>query len=119
MSEGPNVDIVCKNSDTPLESNSVDVVVSSSCFEHDDCFWQTFLEMCRIVKEGGHIYINAPSAGVYHGYPGDCWRFYKDSCAALAKWANKQGYHVELVYSHVDEVGYWKDSVGVFRKVAH
>jgi SAM-dependent methyltransferase len=116
MCEGPNVDIVCNNSDTPLESNSVDVIVSSSCFEHDECFWQTFLEMCRIVKEGGYIYINAPSAGAYHGFPGDCWRFYKDSWTALAKWANKQGYPVECIYSYVDQEGYWKDSIGVFRK---
>lgn len=116
MSEGPNVDIVCDNSKTPFENNTVDVVVSSSCFEHDDCFWETFLEMCRIIKEGGYIYINAPSAGDYHGYPGDCWRFYKDSWSALAKWANKNGYIIELVYSHVEPTGHWKDSMGVFQK---
>jgi SAM-dependent methyltransferase len=118
MHAGPNVDLVCNNLDVPLESNSVDVVVSSSCLEHDDCFWETFLEMSRIVKEGGYIYICAPSGGEYHGFPGDCWRFYKDSWAALAKWATKKGYPIELVYSHVDTLGYWKDSIGVFRKVA-
>lgn len=116
MSEGPNVDIVCDNSKTPFENNTIDVVVSSSCFEHDECFWETFLEMCRIIKEGGYIYINAPSAGDYHGYPGDCWRFYKDSWSALAKWANKNGYVIDLVYSHVEPTGHWKDSIGVFQK---
>lgn len=118
MNAGPNVDIVCENSETPLESNSVDVVVSSSCFEHDDCFWQTFVEMCRIVKEGGYIYINAPSAGDYHGYPGDCWRFYKDCWKALGKWASKQGYSVDIVYSYIEPNGHWKDNVGVFQKRA-
>lgn len=116
MSAGPNVDVVCSNSDTPFASNSVDVVVSSSCFEHDECFWETFLEMARIVNVGGYIYINAPSAGNYHGYPGDCWRFYKDSWAALSKWANKKGFHLEIVYSIVSTTGHWKDSVCVFKK---
>lgn len=117
MHAGPNVDIVCDNASTPFEAGSVDVVVSTSCFEHDECFWETFVEMCRIVREGGYIYINAPSAGGYHGYPGDCWRFYKDSWAALAKWAAKRGYEVEVVYSHIDTNGYWKDNVGVFRRL--
>lgn len=116
MSTGPNVDVVCKNDDTPFENDSVDVIVSSSCFEHDECFWETFLEMCRIAKEGGLIYINAPSAGEYHGYPGDCWRFYKDSWSALCKWAVKHGYSMKLEYSHVSNEGHWKDSIGVFRK---
>lgn len=116
MSQGPNVDIVCDNSNTPFENNTIDVVVSSSCFEHDDCFWETFLEMSRIIKEGGYIYINAPSAGDYHGYPGDCWRFYKDSWSALAKWANKHNYAIDLLYSHVEPSGHWKDSIGVFQK---
>lgn len=116
ISEGPNVDIICENSKTPIESNSVDVVVSSSCFEHDECFWETFLEMCRIVKKDGYIYINVPSTGPYHGFPGDCWRFYKDSWKALIKWGNKNGYNMEIVYDHIDESGYWKDNIGIFRK---
>jgi Uncharacterized protein conserved in bacteria len=116
MCAGPNVDIVCENDNTPFEPNSVDVVVSTSCFEHDECFWMTFVEMCRIVKPGGYIYINAPSAGEYHGHPGDCWRFYKDSWAALTKWASKQGYSVNVIYSHLSERGSWKDNVGVFQK---
>jgi hypothetical protein len=119
MSAGPNVDIVCNGQATPFESNSVDVVTSSSNFEHDDCFWVTFLEMCRIVKPGGLIYINAPSGGPYHGFPGDCWRFYKDSWAALAKWADKNGHHVSLVESYIDNTCEWKDSVGIFKKGAN
>ena len=116
MSEGPNVDVVCSNSKTPFEDASINVVVSSSCLEHDECFWMTFLEMCRIVKEGGLIYINAPSSGDYHAHPSDCWRFYKDSWAALAKWSASQGHSVDLIYAHVSDKGHWKDSIGVFRK---
>ena len=116
MAAGPNVDVVCSNDNTPFENNSIDVIVSSSSFEHDDCFWMTFLEMCRILKPGGLIYINAPSSGPYHGYPGDNWRFYADSWKSLSKWAIKNNYNIELLKSYIDKTEIWHDSVGIFKK---
>jgi predicted SAM-dependent methyltransferase len=118
QAEGPNVDIVCSNHKTPFESNSIDIVISTSCFEHDEMFWVTFLEMCRIVKPGGYIYINAPSSGSYHAHPVDCWRFYKDSWAALQKWAAFNNHTINLLSSHVDQrtIDEWKDSIGIFQK---
>ena len=93
----PSVDIVIKPGDPlPFETGSVDIIVSTSCFEHDPCFWLTFKEMARIVKVGGYIYINAPSNGYYHGYPGDNWRFYADAGQALAYWASKEQYPVSV-----------------------
>jgi SAM-dependent methyltransferase len=118
MRAGPNVDVVCIGDKMPFDSDTIDIVVSSSTFEHDDCFWMTFLEMCRIIKPGGLVYINAPSAGPYHGFPGDCFRFYKDSWAALAKWACKNDIPIVLEESYVDTHGQWKDSVGIFRKAS-
>jgi predicted SAM-dependent methyltransferase len=117
MEMGPNVDIACSNRKTPFDTKSVDRVISTSCFEHDACFWMTFLEMCRIVKPGGYIYINAPSAGPYHAHPGDCWRFYKDSWKALEDWANENKYNIELVETFIDErnMNEWHDSVGIFK----
>jgi predicted SAM-dependent methyltransferase len=117
MASGPNVDIVCTSDTTPFEDNSIDVIVSSSNFEHDDFFWMTFLEMCRIVKPGGLIYINAPSAGPYHGYPGDSWRFYADSWKSLVKWADKHEHTVQLVKSYIDTSEQWRDNIGIFRKI--
>lgn len=117
MSPGPNVDIVCTNDKTPFEDNSVDIILSSSNFEHDDFFWLTFLEMCRILKKDGYIYICAPSAGKYHGYPGDNWRFYADSWKCLEKWAIKNNYaDIKLLESYIDQRGNWKDSVGIYKK---
>jgi SAM-dependent methyltransferase len=74
----------------PFEENSVDVIISTSCFEHDPCFWITFKEMCRILKPDGYIYLSVPSSGGYHGYPGDNWRFYADAAQSLAFWSNKE-----------------------------
>lgn len=117
MSTGPNVDIVCNGDSTPFETNSVDVVVSSSNFEHDDCFWMTFLEMARITKPGGFIYINAPSSGPYHSYPGDSWRFYADSGKALSKWVNKHGIKVDLIETYIDTKSIWRDNVMIYKKI--
>ena len=72
---GRNVDVVGSAHEMPFSDESFDIIISSSCFEHDDMFWVTFLEICRVLKKDGLIYIQAPSTGPYHGYPTDCWRF--------------------------------------------
>ena len=95
----PSVDIVVKPGDKlPFETASIDMVVSSSCFEHDPCFWITFKELCRIVKVGGYIYVNAPSNGTYHKHPGDNWRFYSDAGQALAYWSGYKMHDAEIIY---------------------
>jgi SAM-dependent methyltransferase len=125
MFEGPNVDVVANAHEIPFEDGFFDIMVSISCFEHDDMFWVTFLEMCRVLKEGGYMCINAPSNGPYHAHPGDNWRFYIDSWKALEKWGKKQGYDIELVEHYIDETTpmgqhetrrIWNDSVAIYRK---
>ena len=126
MEEGPNVDIVSSSHDIPFEDNTFDIVLSSSCFEHDDMFWLSFTEMCRVVKLGGYLYVQAPQNGPYHGCPGDNWRFYEDSWKALEKWGKREGYGIELLESYVDYESahinstnghyQWNDSVGIYKK---
>jgi hypothetical protein len=93
-------------------------VLSGSAFEHDSCFWETFLEIARITRDRGFIYLSAPSNGPFHRYPVDCWRFYPDAGQALAEWASSKGQHVELVESCIAEREResWNDFVAVFRK---
>lgn len=126
MEPGPNVDVVANGHDLPFKDETFDIVISSSCFEHDDMFWETFSEMCRVAKKGGYIYVQAPSNGPYHGWPGDNWRFYIDSWLALERWGNKLGYDIELVERYIDETTpspdyegnrVWDDSIGIFRKI--
>jgi SAM-dependent methyltransferase len=100
----------------PFASESVDMVLSSSCFEHSEMFWLVFLEIMRVLKPRGLFYLNVPSAGSFHRYPVDCWRFYPDSGRALVQWSKRSGGNAELLESYTQKGGTWQDFVGVFVK---
>ena len=117
--DAKGVDIVLADPyQIPTEADYADVVVSSSCIEHAEFFWLTFLEIVRICKPGGLIYINAPSNGSFHRYPVDCWRFYPDSGVALQNWANRSVSSVVLLESYISNQknDCWSDFVGVWAK---
>jgi len=119
LSAGPNVDVVLESPyRLPFASHSVDVIVSGQAFEHVEFFWLTWLEMVRVLKPGGFIFLVAPSRGPEHRYPQDCWRFYPDAWHALAKYGS-----LELVSATTDWEPHpsecsaaWGDTVGVFRQ---
>lgn len=112
-----NVDIVLDDPySLPLPDASVDIVLSSSCFEHSEMFWLVFLEVMRVLKPAGLFYLNVPSAGSFHRYPVDCWRFYPDSGHALVTWAKRNGYCPILLESFTQIGGRWQDYIGVFLK---
>ena len=100
----------------PFATDSIDVVVSSSCFEHSEMFWLLFLEIMRVLKPTGIFYLNAPSTGAVHRYPVDCWRFYPDSGKALISWCKRNGIPAKMLESYTQQGGYWQDFVGVFIK---
>lgn len=116
---GPNVDVVLESPyRLPFASHSVDVIVSGQVFEHVEFFWLTWLEMVRILKPGGLIFLLAPSRGPEHRYPQDCWRFYPDSYRALAKYADVELLEVSTDWTPhpADDSAAWGDTVGVFRQ---
>lgn len=100
----------------PFEDNSVDIVLSSSCFEHSELFWLVFLEIMRVLKPEGLFYLNAPSSGNFHRYPVDCWRFYPDSGKAMVTWSKRSGGNAQLLESYIQKGGSWQDFVAVFVK---
>jgi predicted SAM-dependent methyltransferase len=123
MEQDASVDIVVPPGEKlPFEDSSVDLIVSTSCFEHDPCFWLTFREMTRIIKPSGYIYVNAPTSGPYHTYPGDNWRFYSDAGQALAYWSGKQIsneniYPVKVLETFNVLGDYWNDFICVWKRV--
>jgi len=121
LAAGPNVDVVLSSPyRLPFQSHSVDVIVSGQAFEHIEFFWLTWLEMTRILKPGGLIFLVAPSRGPEHRYPQDCWRFYPDGYRALASFGGLELVSANTDWeSHADEFSApWGDTVGVFRQPA-
>jgi SAM-dependent methyltransferase len=117
--EAKGVDIVLSDPyKLPFENDSIDIIVSSSCFEHSEMFWLSFLEILRVLKPTGLFYLNAPSDGGVHNYPVDCWRFYPDSGQALVTWAKRNEYNPVLLECYTQVGGGWQDYVGVFLKDA-
>jgi len=116
MAAGKGVDVVIDDPYVlPFETGSVDVVVSSSCVEHMEFFWLAFLEMLRVLGPRGVLYLNVPSNGSFHRYPVDCWRFYPDSGAALARWGRRNGFDALLLesYTSAQRQDLWNDFVCV------
>lgn len=102
----------------PFKSGSLDLVLSSSCFEHSEMFWLLFLEIMRTLKPGGIFYLNVPSNGEFHRWPVDCWRFYPDSGRALTAWAKRNDINALLLESYTStQIGdQWNDFVAIFLK---
>ena len=117
--DAKGVDVVISDPySLPFENESVDYCVSSSCFEHSEFFWLVFLEIIRILKPAGLLYLNVPYSGAFHRFPVDCWRFYPDSGTALQNWARRNGFPTALMESFVGnrEEDKWNDFVAVFVK---
>jgi hypothetical protein len=113
---GNGVDIVLTDEyKFPLSDNIADIVVTSSCFEHAEMFWLTFLEGMRVLKSGGLFYLNAPSKGEYHAFPQDCWRFYPDAAKALQKWSVRNGTPCDILRTETLENN-WGDFIVVYKK---
>lgn len=116
---GKGVDVVLTDPYClPFDSESVDVIVSSSCLEHSEMFWLSFTECLRILMPDGLLFINVPSNGAFHRYPVDCWRFYPDAGSALVTWVKRQGMAPALLESFItpQHEDVWNDFLAVFVK---
>lgn len=116
---GPGVDIVAPSADKlPFGDGEFDAILSTSTCEHAASFWTLLLEMVRVTKPNGYIYINAPSNGAFHQFPFDYWRFYPDAGLAFVEWGRKSGCDISLVESGIGAQGQeqWSDFVAVLQK---
>ena len=70
MVAGSGVDLLLEDPHVlPFVDQHFDAVVTTSCFEHDPMFWVTFLEITRVTRSGGYIYVCVPSNGWYPPAP--------------------------------------------------
>lgn len=118
IENGPGVDIVVEpGAPLPFADNSFDLVLATSVFEHDPAFWKTVKEMARVASPNGFIYISAPSNGLVHRYPLDCFRFYPDAGISFLESIKEVKPRAALAESFVGEQDHekmWNDFVAVF-----
>lgn len=124
LQAGKNVDVVLRDPYhwREFKSESVDVVISGQTFEHTEFFWETILEIARILKPRGLCCLIAPAAGPEHRFPLDCWRILSDGFRALARHAG-----LEVLYSRTQweelpqydsESNKWHESILIVSKPA-
>ena len=114
MASGKGVDLEMRDPyRIPVQDDFADCVISGQMLEHSEFFWLTFAEMIRVLNHTGYLFLIAPSKGPIHRYPVDCYRFYPDSYAGLAKLTN-----AILVDCWMDSKSEWGDLVGVFVKTS-
>jgi SAM-dependent methyltransferase len=125
---GRNVDVVMRRPyRIPLRANSADVAFAGQVFEHVPFPWASMLELARVLKPGGLLFVTVPSRGHVHAHY-DCWRIYPDGLRALAAFARLDTLEARTDfppitgrkkhdYARIDaDEHYWGDSVGVYRK---
>jgi SAM-dependent methyltransferase len=95
---GPNVDI-CMESEfnIPLDSDSVDLVISGQCLEHCSNPFRLVREAARILRPGGTMILVAPFVFHEHKEPVDCFRFLPDGMRAIFDDAG-----IETIDAHMD-----------------
>jgi SAM-dependent methyltransferase len=74
---GPGVDLVADihRLSEAVEPNSVDAVFSISVFEHLVFPWKAVLEINKVLKPGGLIFVSTHPSWPAHELPWDFWRF--------------------------------------------
>lgn len=84
MNSGPGVNIVGSAHAVPFEADEFEVVVCTEMLEHDSRFWETLLEVKRVLKPGGFFVVTTRSNGFpQHDYPGDYYRFERSAAPHL------------------------------------
>lgn len=78
---GDGVDVVgdCHHLSTHFPVNYFDAVFSIMVFEHLAMPWKVILEINKIMKPGGLLFIATTPAWPPHALPWDFWRFSKES----------------------------------------
>lgn len=109
ISDGPNVDVTLKSEYGWGEElkEQFDIVVSTQVMEHVYMPWKWILDVVKLAKPGGIIYVCTPHTIHYHPYPVDCWRAWPDGMKALLEYAD-----VDILECRKNEM----DTTGIAKK---
>jgi SAM-dependent methyltransferase len=79
------LDLVGDALNLPIKDNSIDLIISSSSLEHYNNPFKAFHGFSRILKPGGHLYLDVPFTHVEHQIPHDYFRFSRYGLNHLCK----------------------------------
>lgn len=79
----PTTDVMGAGESLPFRSNSFDAVLCFAVLEHVKYPWLVAQEMCRVLKPGGRLAVNAPFLAPLHGYPGHYYNMSRSGLAAF------------------------------------
>jgi 2-polyprenyl-3-methyl-5-hydroxy-6-metoxy-1,4-benzoquinol methylase/glycosyltransferase involved in cell wall biosynthesis len=101
LEPGPGVDIVTDASllSRVIRPHSFDIVVSVSVFEHLRQPWKVVLEINKILRTGGLVFIHSHQTFPLHDYPGDFFRFSEEAFKEL--FSKNLGFEVLTTGSQV------------------
>jgi SAM-dependent methyltransferase len=60
---GPGVDLIAKGEDLTFDDGRFDVCASCECFEHNEHWMETFINMHRMTKTNGLIFFSCATTG--------------------------------------------------------
>lgn len=115
---GPGVDLVLERGKAlPLKAQSFDLVLVPALFAQDPAFWDTFVDLVRVVRRGGYLCVTVPAGGQCDLPLGDHWRFSRDAGLALEQHSTNRNQPVRLVESFVCEGDERDDFVAIFQRL--
>lgn len=96
----------------PLESRSIDVVLSSQVLEHVLDPGLYLDEACRVLKAGGSLFLTTHGIWQYHPDPRDLWRW---TCDGLKSTIEAHGFSVQemqgIMGPEATALQLWQDAV--------
>src|SRR5262249_38932056 len=63
LQPGKNVDLACSGHELGLPDQSIDVILSTECFEHDQFYAATLRNIARMLKPGGLFLFTCATTG--------------------------------------------------------
>ena len=83
--DGLDVDVVvdAHKLSSAFGENRFDIVISCSTYEHFQYPWIVTIEICRVLKPGGVVFVQTHQTFPLHAHPHDYWRFSVDGLRAL------------------------------------
>lgn len=82
---GGNVDVVHEfgTGAEPPGAVSFDIVISGQCAEHVAAPWRWIVDVARLLKPRGLLWLAIPNTEVFHEHPIDAWRCWPAGMRAL------------------------------------